>query len=129
MKKDFGISVLREALKSRGYTIQEHPEDFSLDIAAERNGFVEFFLVDENKDLIWNSREDYEEETVSFKSLDKETRSDSFWYAIVCTSTKSFIISHSSEIYKEKHINEDVYTLPNDKCFIINYKEFSNGSS
>tara|TARA_R110001592_G_scaffold42649_4_gene138463 strand:- start:986 stop:1375 length:390 start_codon:yes stop_codon:yes gene_type:complete len=129
MKKNFGISVLREALKSRGYTIQEHPEDFLLDIAAERNGFIEFFLVAENKDLVWNNREDYEEETVSFNSLTQEVREESFWYAIVCTETKAFIIAHSSEIFQEKYLDGEVYTIPNNKCFIINYKEFSDVSS
>lgn len=117
---------MREALVARGYTIQEAPEDLYFDIAAERNGMVEFFVVDEDQENVWNSREDYEPATVTFRPQTEDVRGESFWYVIVCRATKSFIIAQSTSIFLEENITEGGYTLPNEKCFIINYNEFIN---
>lgn len=117
---------MREALEARAYVIQDKPKDLAFDLVAERNGMAEFFLIEEDNVNVWNNREDYDQETVTFLPK-KEIQDESFWYVIVCTATKSFVIAHSSGIYKEEYLDGDHYSLPNEKCFIINYNEFTNG--
>lgn len=117
---------MREALEARAYIIQDKPEDLAFDIVAERNGMAEFFLVEEDDSNVWNRREDYDLPTVTFMNKGK-LQDESFWYVIVCRATKSFVIAHSSGIFKEEYLDGDHYSVPNDKCFIINYNEFTNG--
>ena len=117
---------MREALEARAYIIQDKPEDLAFDIVAERNGMAEFFLVEEDDTNVWNRREDYDPETVTFMNKG-QLQDESFWYVIVCRATKSFVIAHSSGIFKEEYVDGDHYSVPNDKCFIINYNEFTNG--
>jgi hypothetical protein len=128
VKNYFGVLTMREALEARAYIIQDKPQDLAFDIVAERNGMAEFFLVEEDGENVWNSRDDYEPSTVTFKAI-TEVKEESFWYVVVCRATKSFIIAHSSGIYKDEYLDGDAYTLPVDKCFIINYKEFTNVNS
>lgn len=126
MNNYFGTLVMREALEARAYIIQDKPEDLAFDIVAERNGMAEFFLVEEDDTNVWNRREDYDPETVTFMNKG-QLQDESFWYVIVCRATKSFVIAHSSGIFKEEYLDGDHYSVPNDKCFIINYNEFTNG--
>ena len=129
MDNHFGVLTFKEALIARGYDIKNKPEELRFHIVAERNGFAEFFYVEEDHVNVWNSREDFDLDAVDFQPLEW-SREDSFWYVIVCRATKSFVIAHSIGIYKKDYLtNRDTYKLPSDKVFIINYNDFTNADS
>ena len=129
MDNHFAVLTFKEALIARGYDIKEKPEELRFHIVAERNGFAEFFYVEEDHTNVWNSREDFDLDAVDFQTLEW-SREDSFWYVIVCRATKSFVIAHCSGIYKKDYLtNRDTYKLPSDKVFIVNYNDFTNADS
>lgn len=129
MDNHFAVLTFKEALIARGYDIKNKPEELRFHIVAERNGFAEFFYVEEDHTNVWNSREDFDLDAVDFQTLEW-SREDSFWYVIVCRATKSFVIAHSIGIYKKDYLtNRDTYKLPSDKVFIINYNDFTNADS
>ena len=129
MDNHFAVLTFKEALIARGYDIKKKPEELRFHIVAERNGFAEFFYVEEDHTNVWNSREDFDLDAVDFQTLEW-SREDSFWYVIVCRATKSFVIAHSIGIYKKDYLtNRDTYKLPSDKVFIINYNDFTNADS
>ena len=129
MDNHFAVLTFKEALIARGYDIKEKPEELRFHIVAERNGFAEFFYVEEDHANVWNSRQDFDLGSVSFDLLDWSA-DDSFWYVIVCRATKSFVIAQSSGIYKDEYLTEEnTYKLPSEKVFIINYNDFTNADS
>lgn len=129
MDNHFAVLTFKEALIARGYDIKNKPEELRFHIVAERNGFAEFFYVEEDHTNVWNSREDFDLDAVDFQTLEW-SREDSFWYVIVCRATKSFVIAHSIGIYNKDYLtNRDTYKLPSDKVFIINYNDFTNADS
>ena len=126
MDNHFAVLTFKEALIAREYDIKNKPEELRFHIVAERNGFAEFFYVEEDHTNVWNSREDFDLDAVDFQTLEW-SREDSFWYVIVCRATKSFVIAHSIGIYNKDYLtNRDTYKLPSDKVFIINYNDFTN---
>ena len=129
MDNHFAVLTFKEALIAREYDIKNKPEELRFHIVAERNGFAEFFYVEEDHTNVWNSREDFDLDAVDFQTLEW-SREDSFWYVIVCRATKSFVIAHSIGIYNKDYLtNRDTYKLPSDKVFIINYNDFTNADS
>ena len=129
MDNHFAVLTFKEALIAREYDIKNKPEELRFHIVAERNGFAEFFYVEEDHTNVWNSREDFDLDAVDFQTLEW-SREDSFWYVIVCRATKSFVIAHSIGIYNKDYLtNRDTYKVPSDKVFIINYNDFTNADS
>ena len=88
MDNHFAVLTFKEALIARGYDIKNKPEELRFHIVAERNGFAEFFYVEEDHTNVWNSREDFDLDAVDFQTLEW-SREDSFWYVIVCRQYES----------------------------------------
>ena len=135
----FGKEIMIEVLKARGYNVLEKPEDFGIDLVAERSGVVEFFEVEVKHNYPWTSREDFPFDTVSFLGRKKKWEEDNFWYCIICAETKAIIIANSKGIYKDEYAEirnistsqrngkDKFYRVPKDKCWFVHYDNFING--
>jgi hypothetical protein len=135
----WGRKLITEMLDARGYNVLDKPEDFGIDIVAERNGVVEFFEVEVKHNYPWNNRDDFKFDTVSFLGRKKKWEEDNFWYCIICAETEAIIVCRSSIIYNEefaeiRNINtserkgkDKFYRVPKEKCWFINMNMFRDG--
>lgn len=113
---DLAKELFKSYLTNKGHVITKEDEDYKHDLESENNGVKFLFELELSITNIFSSRKDYKYEKVSFLGRKERLHNiEPFYYVIICESTNTALVAHSSDIYKEEYKVENYVNTANRK--------------
>lgn len=137
MNDAMGKEMLMAFLRSKGHSISENSDKYSVDLVSEKDGIQYYWEVEMKSQRPWTSIEDFPFPSVSFLGRKEKWKDKHFWYVIICTETKAAIFCKSDIIFNEKYKQklyiktndrkgfDNFYRVPKNLCIFVPSEDFS----